>query len=74
MNPYPALQGTLCPSEGERERERGPSLQPRFVGRGQSVESSFMVRGKPTADRKRGSGEFYLFPKPHGGSGVTGAG
>ncbi len=33
LNPSPALKGTLSPSKGERERERGPSVESRFMGK-----------------------------------------
>jgi hypothetical protein len=29
-----AVADPLSPSEGERERERGPSIESRFIGRG----------------------------------------
>ena len=44
-DPSPALKGTLSPSKGERDGERGPSVDPRFMGRGlTSVPRSTLIR------------------------------
>jgi hypothetical protein len=48
-NPLTCPEGTLSPSEGERERERGPFIESSVMGRGPITFLDAAVRGDTPA-------------------------